>query len=109
MIHDQRLATLYKAEFEQRWADNAVSTTTPDQPSTRVFPNPAKDVLNVKLIGDETQELVVRNLLGEVVMSQRIHSGIPTSTLFISQLSPGYYIVLIRTSDAVSAVPFQKI
>lgn len=56
----------------------------------RVFPNPAVDQLTVQFAQPGTQPVQVRNLQGQVVLSQDVRSG---AQLDVAALAPGVYVV----------------
>ena len=65
-----------------------------------VYPNPAKDVLNVRLDDYAGQELTLTltNNLGQVVKVQKVDSAEHTEQLNISDLVPGMYLISLKTS-----------
>ncbi|WP_447635586.1 T9SS type A sorting domain-containing protein [Flavobacterium microcysteis] len=68
----------------------ALSVNSFDLNSLAVYPNPAKDVLNVKYKSD-IQDVKVYNLLGQEVLSQK--AGQSDFQLNTSKLSAGTYVV----------------
>jgi phosphatidylserine/phosphatidylglycerophosphate/cardiolipin synthase-like enzyme len=109
IIHDYRLASLYKAEFEARWQENSVATYSPKNQEVKLFPNPVSAVLNVSFATEDVQEIVIRNILGEVVFVDNIAAQMATKTLNLQQLPAGQYFAFILTQHELFAVPFQKI
>lgn len=110
VIHDERVASLYRSEFERRWEELTVPVTALPSPEIRVFPNPASDYLTVQL--DPRQEplqLEILNMLGVEVYRRRLLPGDDAVRLPVENLAPGFYEILIRSSYGSSAVPFQKI
>lgn len=67
-----------------------------DLNSLLVYPNPAKDILNVKYKSD-IQEVKVYNLLGQEVMSQAVSQS--DFQLNVGKLSPGTYVVKLVAQE----------
>jgi len=109
VLHDARLASLFKAEFEKRWKDAFVSVFTPNTGQLKLFPNPATDVIYAQLASGIAQEITNRNVLGELVFSETYETGATNKTLNISALPSGQYFAFIRTQHEFFALPFQKI
>jgi phosphatidylserine/phosphatidylglycerophosphate/cardiolipin synthase-like enzyme len=109
VLHDERLASLFKAEFEKRWQENAVSIASVEQPVVQISPNPVIDYFTLQNTDAVVQQWEVQDMLGRVVAA-----GIPDeATLRVSvgvaSLKPGHYVAFIRTLYDVRALPFQKI
>lgn len=66
--------------------------------SVTIFPNPAADILNIDLQNDAiVKEIRVYDALGRLVISV----GADTSQLDVSTLSPGLYLVQVKTNQGV--------
>ena len=65
-----------------------------------VYPNPAKDELNVRLDAYAGQQLTLTltNNLGQVVRVQKVDNAAHTEQLNISDLVPGMYLISLKTS-----------
>lgn len=79
------------------------SPLLPEQ-SVNVFPNPAKDQLNVSYTVEEASEisLSITNMLGQQVRYMEmgtVSQGANTTTLDISDLESGIYMVTIQTGQ----------
>lgn len=75
--------------FGQEIAD---ATTTPETTGFKLYPNPAyNDVVYVTTLRNETKDIVVYDVFGEIVLTDRIS----TNTLNISRLVPGVYVLKI--------------
>lgn len=109
VIHDFRLASLYKAEFEKRWQALSVPSYAPPKPHINLFPNPASEFLNIQMATETVAEIMIRNLLGELVLSATYDGQSPEHTVDISTLAVGQYIAFIKTRHEFYAIPFQKI
>ncbi len=83
-------------------------------PSTQldcIFPNPAKDVINVKTKGSPVLSLRITNALGQPVSNiEWTSSWIKNYVqLNIAQLPSGTYFLTIQTEEGKSTSPFEKI
>jgi len=80
--------------------------------STIVYPNPANDVLNIKMDLKNAAEgkILVYNNLGALVKSSEItaSNGISVYTMNINELSSGMYTVKIQTNDGFATRKFTK-
>ncbi len=73
-----------------------------------VFPNPAKDEINVQLIGfnpDERTFLAITDLLGRVVIRQKIGKG-NVAKCDVSRLLPGLYTIQVYNSGTSRSKKF---
>lgn len=75
---------------------------------SEVFPNPATEVLNVKLVNNDPSLARVFNSIGAIVQVSNLNSGI--ATVDVSQLEAGNYILeVVNVSDNnVERVSFVK-
>ena len=64
--------------------------------SINVYPNPVKDIMNIKATGN-MQEIQVLNLLGQVVINQTLNTS--NCSLNISNLKAGLYDLKIKMAD----------
>ncbi|TXC78818.1 T9SS type A sorting domain-containing protein [Luteibaculum oceani] len=87
-------------DCEFKHSPTAISERVVRNFNFHLFPNPAKDVLNITVVNDRLQTIVVQNIAGEIVES---FSGISERTLTnnpnkmaidIKNLSEGVYLVL---------------
>jgi|GEM_PF-1654788 len=77
-------------------------TIKPIEPKLEVYPNPANENLFILYDGyDQAQavDLEIFNVLGELVMNKQIISNSEPSSVSTDQLSPGCYILLLRTAS----------
>ncbi len=77
------------------------------QGKAKVYPTLVKDAVNVELSGDAKAELSVRDLTGRVILTQNTE-GVANSTLNLSSLNSGMYLLSIRSNDGVETVKIQK-
>lgn len=68
--------------------------------SVQVFPNPATDVLFVR-VGEPLQEIRVYDIAGRLLMSEQPH-GLQEVTLPVSSLPRGIYQLYIRMDESVA-------
>lgn len=106
VIHSPAIALLYKAEFERRWTENLTPVRTPVQANVSVYPNPAQSRLFIQ--GPVKGRVSVLDSTGREWLYEIVHSQ-GLTILDISALPPGSYIAQIKTGNAITAVPFQKI
>ena len=71
------------------------------QGSVRLYPNPASNVLNIALDGNDVNEVVVIDIYGKTVARNTVVDG--TNTINISRLPAGMYFVQLRANNAVKA------
>ena len=69
--------------------------------SANVYPNPAKDVLNIAVEGDEV-EVIISTLEGKVVVTDK------TKTIDIANLNAGMYIYKVKVGDKIATGNFVK-
>jgi hypothetical protein len=73
--------------------------------SISIYPNPTKELLNVELpadFGSAQLPLIITNVLGEVVLTERLITQ--HSTLNIQNLNPGVYFLQIGNSKAIKFI-----
>ena len=65
----------------------------------RVYPNPAKDVLNIELVdfNNEPYTIEISNELGQVVLSQTVSHNL--STFNVQHLLNGMYFLTLKMKD----------
>lgn len=62
----------------------------------KLYPNPAyNDVVYITTARNETKEIVIYDVFGEVVLTDRI----TTNTLNISKLAPGVYVLQVTENS----------
>ena len=77
------------------------------QGKSKVYPTLVKDVVNIELAQDTKAEISVRDLMGRVIITQNTE-GIANTSLNISNLNSGMYLLSIRSNDGVETVKIQK-
>ena len=71
-------------------SDGLIVTST-----IEIFPNPANDILNIEVLYAETVHLLLVNLLGQVVYSQKIEKGVDRKLIEmdVSRYPSGIYSI----------------
>lgn len=76
--------------------------------SMKIYPNPAKDMLNISLPTDFPQgKIVVYNSLGKMLMTREAESD--ATTIDISELKAGVYIIKAIKGDRIVTRRFTKL
>ncbi len=71
-----------------------------------VFPNPSNNELNVQWNqGIDAQEICLINTSGQVVKSIRIHASETAHTIDLTDVSSGYYIVVVKSELGEKRIP----
>ena len=93
----------------ESWAveeHNAINPMT----TTRVYPNPATDVLNLEVNASQTSEMAISvfNSMGQKVMEQQanLNAGINTTAISTSDLSSGIYFVTVKANGFENTMKF---
>lgn len=69
-----------------------------------VYPNPAKDIINIRLTGSNTSEKATIALFsfdGRLLKQQQVILAGQTETMDISRLQAGYYFIKVSSNDGV--------
>ena len=78
--------------------------------ATRVYPNPATDVLNIEVNASQASEMSISvfNIMGQNVMNQTvsINTGINTRPVSISELNSGVYFVTVKANGFENTMKF---
>lgn len=69
---------------------NGVSEIDPEK-NISVFPNPFKESISIRFSDEELHEVVIRNLLGEIILSKNLKNN---SVINTSGFSKGVYIII---------------
>lgn len=74
----------------------------------QVYPNPANDILMIKLGEKVSQaDLIVLNVLGETLLKSKLLSN-DNSSIDLTNVSPGIYFLQVRSGNRVSTQKFIK-
>ena len=111
VLHDERLAYLYQAEFEQRWSETTTATQEPNPLGAVLFPNPtAEGAITLRLKDAEIGAGVVRiwDLWGHLLTTEQV-SGASSIRIPVSQWPTGTYWLTLTTDRGSAAFSFQTI
>jgi phosphatidylserine/phosphatidylglycerophosphate/cardiolipin synthase-like enzyme len=106
ILYDSDLARLYRAEFEQRYAENTVSTLGLYNPVIRIWPNPTSDFLVIEGLPEEQVEVEVWSAMGQRVLQATVEG---TTRLSILDLPAGAYLIHLKGSNVFTSFPLQKV
>ena len=74
-----------------------------------VYPNPAFDIVNIKLNTlNEDADLEIYNMLGKVVMKKSYDLNAESLSIDISEFATGVYILKVSNSESTSYKRFIK-
>jgi hypothetical protein len=99
--------------FDQAIIDNLgidfyLGLTPPEELSVLSYPNPANDLLNVKLSRNINSGIVeIRNMQGQLQLVQPLN-GSRELTIDLKRLPAGVFSIVIKGSDALNTVKFIK-
>ena len=78
--------------------------------ATRVYPNPATDVLNIEVNASQASEMSINvyNIMGQNVMSKNVNitTGMNTRSISTSELNSGIYFVTVRANGFENTMKF---
>ena len=78
--------------------------------TTRVYPNPATDVLNIEVNASQASEMSISvyNIMGQNVMNQNVNitTGMNTRNINISDLNSGIYFVTVKANGFENTMKF---
>ena len=78
--------------------------------ATRVYPNPATDVLNIEVNASQASEMSISvyNIMGQNVMNQNVNitTGMNTRSISTSELSSGIYFVTVKANGFENTMKF---
>ncbi|MCC6461958.1 MAG: T9SS type A sorting domain-containing protein [Saprospiraceae bacterium] len=110
ILHDERLAFLYQAEFEARWSETTTGAQEEQRLDVDLFPNPAIEVITLRLndFADWGGVVEIRDLWGRLLQTETLAS---TSTIRIpvAQWPAGTYLLTLITDRGSAAFSFQTI
>jgi serine protease AprX len=95
------------------WAYNLLiqNEALPSKQLDCIFPNPGRDIINVKTKGAPVQSLRVTNAYGQLLSSIGWTQSWNKNyiQLSVTHLPQGFYFLTIETEEGVSTSPFEKI
>ena len=78
--------------------------------ATRVYPNPATDVLNIEVNASQASEMSISvyNIMGQNVMNQNVNitTGMNTRSISTSELNSGIYFVTVKANGFENTMKF---
>ncbi|MBR3427319.1 MAG: T9SS type A sorting domain-containing protein [Bacteroidales bacterium] len=78
--------------------------------TTRVYPNPATDMLNIEVNASQASEMSISvyNIMGQMVMNQNVNltTGINTKPISTSNLTSGVYFVTVKANGFENTMKF---
>ncbi|MBS1773220.1 MAG: hypothetical protein JST82_10180 [Bacteroidetes bacterium] len=86
------------------WA-TGVSNVANGEVSINVFPNPAKDVVNISMEGATMQEITVMNAIGEIVYRGDAEKN-KSFDINVSSFASGRYMIRANTTAGIITKPF---
>ncbi len=90
--------------------DNVEEQAVNPMTSTRVYPNPATDMLNIEVNASQASEMSINvyNIMGQNVMSKNvnINTGINCPSISTSELSSGIYFVTVKANGFENTMKF---
>lgn len=109
ILRNSPIARLYRAEWEQRFAESPVTVRDLAAAGVNIYPNPASDYFMVRdplHRLSEAFEVEVWNISGQMVLRCTAQSG---HTIQLNTLPEGSYVVRIYSDEQFGAFPLQKI
>ncbi len=88
-----------EATTEIQFNISVIETGVPKyQKETRIYPNPAADVLNIDLNGQQFDRLVVTDLTGRIVLNKSMKNVHSIYKLDVTGIEKGMYILMLKNS-----------
>ncbi|MEL6866131.1 MAG: T9SS type A sorting domain-containing protein, partial [Bacteroidota bacterium] len=100
---------LKQVDFDGRYDYSTVRSVViegEDLAAAIVYPNPAKDFTNVRVVSpfETDAQIEVVNAMGQIVSQSVLAQGSNSQQVDMSFLQPGYYFIVIRYEDHKSVV-----
>lgn len=80
-------------EPQEDWCDRLVSTSTPEEMTSKIYPNPAQNMIHVEWDSGKMARIKVLDILGNVVLEDHAYGGM--KYMDISALQANLYFVLV--------------
>ncbi|MGN6476570.1 MAG: T9SS type A sorting domain-containing protein, partial [Flavipsychrobacter sp.] len=71
-----------------------------------VYPNPAKEKVNISITGGYMKDITVMNSVGEIVYRADLSGQVKTADVNVSGLASGRYIIRANTNNGIISKPF---
>jgi uncharacterized repeat protein (TIGR01451 family) len=75
--------------------------------AVEVYPNPVMNLLTISTDEKAYESATIYNMLGQTIMTHKINE--PTSTMDVSNLTPGIYYVNLKGSNETRTIKIQKL
>jgi hypothetical protein len=85
-----------------RYTDGTTNILSQQNPLTRIYPNPAKDVFTFETALESNSVLEIADLSGRIVKSLKLPAQVIKQEIDIRSLSPGAYF--LRLNNGLSEV-----
>ena len=117
-LHSSSSATQSQATDNYIWVQKVVpnyvgldeSPAINPMTTTRVYPNPATEVLNIEVNASQASEMSINvfNLMGQKVMEKNvtINTGINTPSISTNDLNSGIYFVTVKANGFENTMKF---
>ncbi|WP_271856119.1 T9SS type A sorting domain-containing protein [Patiriisocius marinus] len=100
-------ADVYNSRFTVLFENSILNTNEISLSAVAIYPNPAKDVLNVASPNAEILSIEITDLRGRAVVNQLINAN-TVSNLDVSNLDSAIYLVTIKTVEGSITKKFVK-
>lgn len=84
----------------------SVDNEIADNQSLTVYPNPAKQRVNVSVNGTTLEEIQILNSVGSIVYRAEAEKGTDKHQIDLSNMANGHYMLRARTADGIISKPF---
>ncbi len=88
--------------------ENSVATNEVVEAEFKVYPNPTSDILTVDNFNN-AESLFIYDLQGKILYSEKLGSNMTRTSINISRLQTGTYIILVKKAETTSVRRFTKI
>ncbi|MGB1205898.1 MAG: T9SS type A sorting domain-containing protein [Chitinophagales bacterium] len=99
LINAQAAEILTNPITTQAEVISSIGETANNVLQTTVYPNPASDILYIKNPNHENLSITILNVLGQTVAEQQVSANENRSTIAVSHLDSGYYLVRIEEQN----------
>jgi phosphatidylserine/phosphatidylglycerophosphate/cardiolipin synthase-like enzyme len=105
IIHDQSVTNIFRQEFEARWKElNPTSVTANPLTGLTVYPNPAKETIYVINPFQETFNLDLINITGQIMFSTLLAAQQESQIELGARVPPGLYLLNVSHDGHIKAI-----
>lgn len=97
-----------RGTFVGKLGDNVLKSIDVNKSSVKLYPNPAKDFITVEQATGTITSVTIYNTLGQQVHSENLHNIPGNTTVDISKLQAGYYLVEVGSGSEKSVFKVLK-